>query len=162
MYTPQLTAITTDATLRISSRRRSPRTWRTQAHRRRSPSRPRRNRTLLFLLGLLGLRRRWAWVRQVLGDRRRLLILSVASVVIAVNWGVYIWAVNHGHVVEAALGYYINPLVTVLLGVALLRERLRAGQWVAVGLATLAVVVLTVDLGRPPWIALLLAFSFAT
>jgi chloramphenicol-sensitive protein RarD len=118
--------------------------------------------TLLFLLGLLGLRRRWAWVRQVAGDRRRLVILTVASVVIAVNWGVYIWAVNHGHVVEAALGYYINPLVTVLLGVVLLRERLRAGQWLAVGLATLAVVVLTVDLGRPPWIALLLAFSFAT
>ena len=74
----------------------------------------------------------------------------------------YIWAVNHGHVVESALGYYINPLVTVLLGVVLLHERLRPWQWTAVAVATCAVVVLTVDLGRPPWIALVLAFSFAT
>jgi chloramphenicol-sensitive protein RarD len=118
--------------------------------------------TLVFMIGLLALRRRWAWVRQIIRDRRRLLILTVASLVIAVNWGVYIWAVNHGHVVEAALGYYINPLVTVLLGVVLLRERLRRGQWLAVGLATLAVVTLTVDLGRPPWVALVLALSFAT
>jgi chloramphenicol-sensitive protein RarD len=106
--------------------------------------------------------RRWAWVVAIVHDRRRLLILSVASVVIAVNWGVYIWAVNNDHVVEAALGYYINPLVTVLMGVVLLRERLRTAQWVAVGLATCAVLALTVDLGRPPWIALVLAFSFAT
>ncbi len=118
--------------------------------------------TLVFVVAALLLRRRWAWVRGLLGDRRRLLILTVASLVIAVNWGVYIWAVNHGHVVEAALGYYINPLVTVLLGVVLLHERLRRAQWVAVGLATVAVVALTVDLGRPPWIALTLAFSFAT
>jgi chloramphenicol-sensitive protein RarD len=118
--------------------------------------------TLVFVVAALLVRRRWAWVRALLGDRRRLLILTVASLVIAVNWGVYIWAVNHGHVVEAALGYYINPLVTVLLGVVLLHERLRRAQWVAVGLATVAVVALTVDLGRPPWIALTLAFSFAT
>ena len=79
----------------------------------------------------------------IVHDRRRLLILTVASVVIAVNWGVYIWAVNSDHVVEAALGYFINPLVTVLLGVVLLGERLRRAQWAAVGLAALAVVVLT-------------------
>jgi len=107
-------------------------------------------------------RRRWAWLRAIARDRRRLTILAVASVVIAINWGVYIWAVNHGHVVESALGYYINPLVTVLLGVVVLRERLRRWQWVAVALATCAVVALTIDLGRPPWIALVLAFSFAT
>lgn len=118
--------------------------------------------TLVFVVLALLVRRRWAWVRALMGDRRRLVVLSVAAVVIAVNWGVYIWAVNHGHVVEAALGYYINPLVTVLLGVLLLHEQLRRGQWVAVGLATAAVVALTVDLGRPPWIALVLAFSFAT
>jgi chloramphenicol-sensitive protein RarD len=118
--------------------------------------------TLVFCVLALLVRRHWAWLRALASDRRRLLILSVASVVIAVNWGVYIWAVNHGHVVEAALGYYINPLVTVLLGVVLLGERLRRAQWVAVGLATCAVVALTIDVGRPPWIALVLAFSFAT
>jgi chloramphenicol-sensitive protein RarD len=118
--------------------------------------------TLVFMVVLLVVLRRWAWVAAIVRDRRRLLILSVASLVIAINWGVYIWAVNNDHVVEAALGYYINPLVTVLIGVVLLRERLRTAQWVAVGLATCAVLALTVDLGRPPWIALVLAFSFAT
>jgi chloramphenicol-sensitive protein RarD len=118
--------------------------------------------TLVFVVGALLVRRRWAWLRAIVRDRRRLTILAIASVVIAVNWGVYIWAVNHGHVVEAALGYYINPLVTVLLGVVLLHERLRPWQWTAVAVASCAVVVLTVDLGRPPWIALVLAFSFAT
>jgi chloramphenicol-sensitive protein RarD len=118
--------------------------------------------TLLFLLLVLLVRRRWAWVRAIVHDRRRLLILTVASVVIAVNWGVYIWAVNSDRVVEAALGYFINPLVTVLLGVVLLGERLRWAQWVAVGLASAAVVVLTAAYGQVPWIALTLAFSFAT
>jgi len=118
--------------------------------------------TLVVVVIALLVRRRWAWVRSIVRDRRRLRILTVASVVIAVNWGVYIWAVNHGHVVESALGYYINPLVTVLLGVLVLRERLRPAQWVAVALATCAVLALTIDLGRPPWIALVLALSFAT
>ncbi len=118
--------------------------------------------TLLFVVILLLMRRRWAWVRSIVTDRRRLLILAVASVVIAVNWGVYIWAVNSDRVVEAALGYFINPLVTVLLGVVLLHERLRRAQWAAVGLATLAVVVLTAAYARPPVIALVLALSFAT
>jgi chloramphenicol-sensitive protein RarD len=81
-------------------------------------------------------------------------------VLIAVNWLVYVYAVNSGHVVEAALGYFINPLVSVVLGVAVFRERLRRLQWIAVGIAVLAVVVLTVDYGRPPWIALTLALSF--
>ncbi len=86
--------------------------------------------------------------------------LAVAAVLIAVNWGVYIWAVNHQHVVEASLGYFINPLVTVGLGVLVLHERLRRGQWVAIGVGLLAVAVLTVDYGRPPWLALILAASF--
>jgi len=118
--------------------------------------------TLVFLLVVLLIRRRWAWVRAIVHDRRRLTILTVASTVIAVNWGVYIWAVNNDRVVEAALGYFINPLVTVLLGVLVLHERLRVGQWVAVGLAAVAVLVLTAAYGRPPWIALTLALSFAT
>jgi chloramphenicol-sensitive protein RarD len=79
---------------------------------------------------------------------------------VSVNWGTYIWGVNNKHVVETSLGYFINPLFTILLGVMLLHERLRRTQWVAVGIASLAVVVLTVSYGRLPWIALTLATSF--
>jgi chloramphenicol-sensitive protein RarD len=87
-------------------------------------------------------------------------LLAGASVLIGINWGVYIWGVNHHHVVETSLGYFVNPLVTVALGVVVLGERLRRGQWAAVGVAAIGVVVLSVDAGRPPWIALVLAFSF--
>lgn len=80
---------------------------------------------------------------------------------IAANWCLYIWGVNNGHVVETSLGYFINPVVTVLIGVLVLHERLRRTQWAALALGALAVVVLGVDYGRPPWIALGLAFSFA-
>ena len=100
----------------------------------------------------------WARIRSA----RNLGMLALAAVVISVNWGLYIWGVNHGHVVETALGYYINPILSILLGVVLLGERLARLQWVAVGLAVLAVLVLTLDYGRPPWIALTLAVSFAT
>lgn len=116
--------------------------------------------SLAFVAVLLGFRRRWSWVRTL--GRRRLAMLAAAATVISVNWGLYIWGVSNGHVVETSLGYFINPLVTVLLGVALLGERLRRWQWVALGLGGLAVVVLAVDYGRPPWLALTLAFSFAT
>jgi chloramphenicol-sensitive protein RarD len=100
-------------------------------------------------------------VRAVLRDRRRLGLLAGAAVLITVNWGAYIWGVNSGNVVETALGYFIGPLVSVVVGVLLLGERLRTWQWVAVGLGAIAVVVLTIGYGRPPWIALLLAFPFA-
>ncbi len=95
-------------------------------------------------------------------DRRRLALLALASVLIGFNWGVYVWAVNSGHVVETALGYFINPPITVLLGVVVLRESLRRVQWIAVAIVLVAVVVLAYDYGRPPWIALMLAGSFAT
>jgi RarD protein len=95
-------------------------------------------------------------------DRGTLLRLCAAGIAIAVNWGVYIWGVNNGHVIETSLGYFINPLVTIGLGVVILHERLRAVQWAAVGLGVVAVVVLSVDYGRPPWIALALACSFGT
>ncbi len=87
-------------------------------------------------------------------------MLGVAAVLLALNWGTYIYAVNSGQVVQASLGYFINPVVTVLLGVVVLRERLRPLQWAAVGVGTVAVVVLTLDYGRVPVIALTLAFSF--
>ena len=90
------------------------------------------------------------------------LLICCAAVVISVNWGGYIWGVNNGRVVETSLGYFINPLVTVLMGVLILGERLRRLQWVAMAIALVAVVVLTLDYGRPPWVALVLAFSFGT
>lgn len=117
--------------------------------------------TLLVCLAALALVGGWVRVREVARSGRRMGVLAVAAVVIGVNWGVYIYGVNSGQVVQAALGYFINPVVTVLIGVLVLRERLRRLQWVAVALGVLAVVVLTVDYGRPPWIALTLAFSFA-
>jgi chloramphenicol-sensitive protein RarD len=118
--------------------------------------------SLLFVLAVLAARRQWTWIRYYLADRRRIALLSTAAVVIAVNWGVYIWGVNHDHVVETSLGYFINPLVTVLMGVLILGERLRRLQWVATAVAAVAVIGLTVDYGRPPWIALTLAFSFGS
>jgi chloramphenicol-sensitive protein RarD len=97
-----------------------------------------------------------------IGDPRSLLLLAGAAAVVSVNWGTYIWGVNHGHVVETSLGYYINPILSILVGVIFLHERLAPLQWASVGLAGLAVIVLTVDYGRLPWIALVLATSFAT
>jgi len=116
--------------------------------------------SLLFVGVLLFVRRGWSQVRAALADRRTLLVLSCAAVLIVINWLVFVYAVNAGHVVESSLGYFINPLVSVVLGVVVFRERLRRMQWAAVGLAVLAVVVLTVDYGHPPWIALALAGSF--
>jgi chloramphenicol-sensitive protein RarD len=101
-------------------------------------------------------------VMAVVRDRRRFRLLAFAAVVISLNWAAYIWGVNNGRVVETSLGYFINPLVTVLMGVLILGERLRRLQWVAVAIASLAVVVLTLDYGRLPYVALVLAFSFGS
>ncbi|MBG0827379.1 EamA family transporter RarD [Planomonospora sp. ID67723] len=118
--------------------------------------------SLVAVIAILAVRRHWSWVRELLRTPRKLGLLALAAAIITVNWGVYIYAVNTGNVVESALGYFINPLVSVLFGVFLLKERLRRRQWVAVGLGALAVVVLTLDYGRLPWIALVLAVSFGT
>ncbi|MFF7335664.1 EamA family transporter RarD [Streptomyces sp. NPDC008150] len=118
--------------------------------------------SLAFVAVSLIVVRRWAWAGELLRQPRRLALVTVAAAVITVNWGVYIWAVNSGHVVEASLGYFINPLVTIAMGVLILKERLRPAQWAAVGVGLAAVVVLSVGHGRPPWISLCLAFSFAT
>ncbi|MER7401770.1 EamA family transporter RarD [Streptomyces sp. NPDC000070] len=118
--------------------------------------------SLVFVGAALLVLRRWAWAGELLRQPRRLGLVAVAATFITVNWGLYIWAVNSGHVVEASLGYFINPLVTIAMGVLLLKERLRPVQWLAVGTGGAAVVVLTVGYGRPPWISLGLAFSFAT
>ncbi|WP_435882680.1 EamA family transporter RarD [Streptomyces bobili] len=117
--------------------------------------------SLAFVAVALIVVRRWQWAGELLRQPRRLALVTIAAAVITVNWGVYIWAVNSGHVVEASLGYFINPLVTIAIGVLLLKERLRPVQWVAVGIGLAAVLVLTIGYGRPPWISLCLAFSFA-
>ena len=117
--------------------------------------------SLVLVGGLLAARSGPGWVRALRRRPRALALSALASVVIAVNWGTYIWGVNSGHVVEASLGYFINPLVTVVLGVVVLGERLRRAQWAAVGVAAVAVTGLTVDYGRPPWLALVLASTFA-
>ncbi|MFH9722919.1 EamA family transporter RarD [Streptomyces sp. NPDC017254] len=111
-------------------------------------------------LALLALRR-WGWIRELVRSPRKLGLITVAAAVITVNWGLYIWSVNTGHVVEASLGYFINPLVTIALGVLVLKERLRPAQWAAVGVGFAAVLVLAIGYGQPPWISLTLAFSFA-
>ncbi|WP_335934611.1 EamA family transporter RarD [Streptomyces sp. PTD5-9] len=111
-------------------------------------------------VALLALRR-WSWMGELIRQPRKLGLVSVAAAVITVNWGLYIWAVNNGQVVEASLGYFINPLVTIAMGVLLLGERLRPVQWVAVGTGAAAVLVLAIGYGRLPWISLTLAFSFA-
>jgi chloramphenicol-sensitive protein RarD len=109
---------------------------------------------------LLAARHELAGMRRL--DRGTVLRLCAAGIAVAINWGVYVWGVNNGHVIETSLGYFITPLVTIALGVVILHERLRAVQWTAVGLGVVAVVVLSVDYGRPPWIALALACSFGT
>lgn len=113
-----------------------------------------------FCVLVLALTRTWPRLLRVLRNRRTLGLLTVAALLIAANWFVYVMAVTTGHVVESALGYYINPLVTVLLGVVFLREKLRVLQWAACGLALTAVLVLSLAYGRVPWIAFILAISF--
>jgi len=118
--------------------------------------------SLVVMVALVLLLRRTAQLRAIFASPRLLLLLTVASVVIALNWGGFIWGVNNDRVVEVSLGYFINPLVTVLLGVVVLGERLRPLQWAAIGIAAAAVINLTLDYGQPPWVAFLLAFSFGT
>ncbi|WP_243697155.1 EamA family transporter RarD [Aeromicrobium phragmitis] len=117
--------------------------------------------SLVLCIGLLTVAHRWSAFGTIVRNPRQLLWLALASVVIAVNWGGFIWGVNNGHVIEVSLGYFINPLVTVLLGVVVLKEILRRAQWLALALGTIAVVVLTIDYGRPPWLALTVSGSFA-
>lgn len=111
---------------------------------------------MVFTLGRLRL------FRQVLRQRRNLITFTASALLLAVNWLIYIWSVNAGFIVEASLGYFINPLINVLFGMLFFRERLRPVQWLAIFLAFLGVLYLTIYYGRFPWIALILAFSFAT
>lgn len=118
--------------------------------------------SMVFVLVAVTAMQRWRPFIAIARDRRLMVLLTFAAITIAFNWGGFIYGVTSGHVVETSLGYFINPLVTVLLGVFVLKETLRPIQWAAVGVGALAVLVLAIDYGRPPWIALLVAFSFAT
>jgi len=116
--------------------------------------------SFFFLAGIISLRKDWKRMRQSALKPRTLLIYTISACLLAVNWLIYVWGVNAGFVVETSLGYFINPLLNVVLGVVFLHERLRLMQWAPVGLATLGVIYLTVNYGQLPWIALALAFSF--
>jgi chloramphenicol-sensitive protein RarD len=116
--------------------------------------------SLVFCALLLTATRGWQRFRAILADRAALLTLSLAAVFIVINWLVYIYATVSGHVIEASLGYFTNPIVTVLLGVVVLRERLRPAQWVAIAVSAAAVLVLAIGYGSFPWIAITLAVSF--
>jgi chloramphenicol-sensitive protein RarD len=116
--------------------------------------------SFILLIVVVVLTRQWREFRSAALTRKTLGIYSIAAVLLTINWLVYVWGVNAGFIVETSLGYFINPLLSVLLGVVFLRERLRPAQWIPVGLAAVGVVYLTVVYGRPPWIALALAFSF--
>jgi chloramphenicol-sensitive protein RarD len=114
----------------------------------------------LFVCGWLGIKYGRGWVRETLSRPHAATMLALSGALIAVNWGLYIWAVNAGHVVESSLGYFINPLLSVVLGVVVLKERLNRVQCLSVGIATIGVLWLTFSYGRFPWIALVLACSF--
>jgi chloramphenicol-sensitive protein RarD len=117
--------------------------------------------SLVFVVAVLSWRRQWTWLGDVLRKPKMLAGCAASALLLSCNWFTYIWAVNNGHVVESSLGYFINPLFNVLLGSLLLRERLRTVQWLAVALAGCGVVWLTWQNGHLPWIALVLAGTFA-
>lgn len=116
--------------------------------------------SVVFVAVVLLVLRRWRQVWKVFGDRRTALILVAASLAIGANWGLFIYGVNADRTIEVSLGYYINPLVSVLIGVLFFAERLRPLQWAAIGIASLAVIVITVEVGRFPFLGLALALSF--
>ncbi len=118
--------------------------------------------SLVFAFGVVVFKKRLTVMLQTIRKPRMVLIYGAAAGVLTVNWTTYVWGVNAGYVVETSLGYFINPLVSVLLGVLFFRERLRPGQWAAIGLAVAGVAYLTIRHGSLPWIALVLAFSFGT
>jgi chloramphenicol-sensitive protein RarD len=118
--------------------------------------------TLVFCLIVLALSKQVLTTLTVMKNPKTMAALLLSTILVSINWITYIWAVNHGHVVEAALGYYINPLIIIAFGVLLLREKLRPLQWVAVGIAAVGVLVLTIDYGRLPWVAISLALSWGS
>ncbi|CAI6083275.1 Protein RarD [Paenibacillus sp. JJ-100] len=116
--------------------------------------------SFVFMGILVAIQRRWSDVKRIWTSRSLLLSLAASGLLIAVNWLIFIWAVNNGHVVETSLGYYLNPLLNVLLAVVFLQEKPNRGQWLAVAIAAVAVLIIAIDYGRFPWISISLAASF--
>lgn len=116
--------------------------------------------SLLTIVALVAVLRKFGQVKALIRQPRKRWALMGAALLISVNWGTYIWGVINGHVVETSLGYFITPLFAVFLGVVVLKERLRPAQWVALAIAFIAVLGLAIENGRPPWIAILLTFSW--
>jgi chloramphenicol-sensitive protein RarD len=118
--------------------------------------------SLLFVTALLTFQHHWSWLRTLRADPAILVRFVATATVVSINWGIYIWAITSDRVVDASLGYFINPLVNVLLGALVLHERLRRMQWAAVAVAAFGVLWLTVQAGTLPWIGLVIAVSFGT
>lgn len=118
--------------------------------------------SFVSVLAVLVFTKHWSWFAEIRHEPKRLLLLLGAAALISVNWGTYIWGVNSGRVIETSLGYFLNPLVSVLFGVLILHERLRPAQWLAVAIGAAAMVELSLTYGHLPWIALVLACSFGT
>lgn len=116
--------------------------------------------SFIILALIISARKEWHNLRVSVSDRKVILIYVISAVLLSSNWLLYVWAVNSGHIVEASLGYFINPLFSVALGVIFMRERLRLLQWAPIGLAALGVIYLAVEYGELPWISLGLAFTF--
>ncbi|MGO4381105.1 EamA family transporter RarD [Pseudoduganella sp. RAF53_2] len=116
--------------------------------------------SLLFLVIVLTARSQWRWLPDVVRKPKVVASFIASAVLLSANWFMYIWAVNNGHVIDASLGYFINPLVNVLLGQIVLKEKLRRGQWLAVAIAASGVAWLTIQAGQLPWIALILGITF--
>ncbi len=117
--------------------------------------------SLIFLIVLIFLKREWLEFKKIFANKQSLFILCLTSIIIGINWLVYIWAVNNNHIIEASLGYFINPLINILLAVVLLNESLNPRQLLAVLLAAIGVLISIIKFGDFPWIALTLAFTFA-
>ncbi|MDD4885817.1 MAG: EamA family transporter RarD [Thiomonas sp.] len=118
--------------------------------------------SLLFVALLLAVLKRWSWMKLLREQPALLARFALSAVLLSSNWGIYIWAVNSNHVVDASLGYYINPLVNVALGSVLLHERLRGLQWAALAIAAVGVTVMAIEVGHVPWISLSLALTFGS
>ncbi|MBO2944441.1 EamA family transporter RarD [Paenibacillus sp. F411] len=116
--------------------------------------------SFVFVGILVAAQRRFGDIKVIMSSRALLLPLAASGVLIAINWLIFIWAVNHGHVVETSLGYYLNPLLNVVLAVVFLQEKPNRGQWLAIAIAGIAVLIIAVDYGRFPWVSMSLAFSF--
>lgn len=117
--------------------------------------------TFIAILAIMTITKQWQWLKVIKENPKWLLYTAVSGMIISINWLVYVWAVNHDRILEASLGYYIGPLMGILLSLLVLKEKLRALQWIAVALAAVGVLIQLVVIGKLPWVSLILATSFS-